>query len=80
VRNKLSAKKLNVYAVPFVNPLTVTGDEAADPVKHPGLDFAVYEVIAPPPTHDGAVNVTDADALAPVAVPIVGAFGTFSGL
>jgi hypothetical protein len=36
--------------------------------------------MAPPPTLEGAVNVTDTDVeLANVAVPIVGALGTFSG-
>jgi hypothetical protein len=35
--------------------------------------------MAEPPTLDGAVKVTDADALSPVAVPMVGALGLFSG-
>jgi hypothetical protein len=41
---------------------------------------ATYPVIAPPPTLEGAVNVTET-AVGPalVATPIVGAFGVFSG-
>jgi hypothetical protein len=47
------------------------------PVIPPGLDVAVYEVIAVPPLLAGAVNATVAvvDPVA-VAVPIVGAPGT----
>jgi hypothetical protein len=47
------------------------------PVNPPGLDVAVYEVIAVPPLLTGAVNATVAvvDPVA-VAVPIVGAPGT----
>jgi len=50
------------------------------PVMLPGEDMTVYPVIAPPPTLEGAVKVTDAEALPPVAVPIVGASGTFNPL
>jgi hypothetical protein len=72
---------INVYAVPFVRPLTVTGEDAPVPVIPLGLDTIVYPVIAPPPTSAGAVKVTDTVPLAPVAVavPIVGALGTFNG-
>ena len=49
------------------------------PVFPPGLDVAVYLVIAEPPLESGAVNATVAD-VAPVAVaaPIVGAPGRLS--
>jgi hypothetical protein len=67
--------------VPAVNPETVIGDDAAVPVILPGLEVAVYTVIAEPPSSVGAVNVTDADD-APdcVAVPMVGAPGTVLGI
>jgi hypothetical protein len=44
----------------------------------PGLDTAVYEVIAVPPLLAGAVNGTDATPVDTVkdAVPMVGAPGT----
>jgi hypothetical protein len=72
----LVAVTVNVYAVPPVKPLTVTGEEAAVPVRPPGLDVAVYPVIAALPIFDGAVKVTVADVDdAAVAVPIVGAPG-----
>ena len=45
------------------------------------LAVATYPVIADPPTLEGAVKVTDTDVgPALVAVPIVGALGTSSGL
>jgi hypothetical protein len=70
-----------VYAVPVVNPETVTGEDAPVPTRQPGVDIAEYEVIAPPPTHAGAVKATEAEVeLALVAVPIVGALGTFNPL
>jgi hypothetical protein len=41
---------------------------------------AVYPVITPPPTSEGAVKVVEIDVeLACEAVPIVGASGTFKG-
>jgi hypothetical protein len=49
------------------------------PVNPPGDDVTVYAVIAPPPILEGAVKVTVADAEPAVAVPIVGASGTFNG-
>jgi hypothetical protein len=71
----LVAVTVKVYAVPFVKPLTVIGEEAPVPVNPPGLEVTVYPVIALEPTKDGAVNVTEAEADPPVAVPIVGAPG-----
>jgi hypothetical protein len=61
--------------VPFVNPDTVIGEEPV-PVNEPGLDVAVKVVIGNLPSYEGAVYVTVALAFPPVAVPIVGAFGT----
>jgi hypothetical protein len=37
----LVAVTVNVYAVPFVKPDTVIGEDAEDPVIPPGLDVAV---------------------------------------
>jgi hypothetical protein len=67
---------LNVYAVPAVNPETVIGDVAEVPVTEPGVLVAVKVVAAPPVA--AAVNVTVADSVPAVAVPIVGASGTSS--
>jgi hypothetical protein len=76
----LVATTVAVYAVPFVRPLIVTGEDAPVPEAPPGEAIAVYEVIAPPPTLDGAVKATEIEALPVVAVPIVGASGTFNPL
>jgi len=37
----LVAVTVNVYAVPFVRPVTMMGDALPDPVKLPGLDVTV---------------------------------------
>jgi hypothetical protein len=72
---------LNVYELATVNPVTVRGEDAPEANLAPQLEKTVYEEIAPPPTQDGAVKVTDAQAPVPaVAVPIVGALATFNGL
>ena len=76
----LLALTVNVYAVQVVKQLTVIGDVVPVPVLNPGLDTAVYEVIAPPPTQLGAVKATQAFWFPAVADPIVGAFATFSEL
>lgn len=55
----LVARTLNVYDVPFVSPETVTGEDAPVPVMQPGVEMAVYEVIAALPVQDGAVNATE---------------------
>lgn len=52
------------------------GDELPEAVMPPGLDVAVYDVIAEPPSLAGAVNATEAVVPEMVAVPIVGAPGT----
>jgi hypothetical protein len=49
-----------VYAVPLVKPVTVRGEDAPLAVKLPGLDVAVYDVMAEPPVFAGAVKVMDA--------------------
>jgi len=69
------AVTVNVYAVSFVRPVTVIGDDAPDAVMLPGDDVTVYDVIADPPVAP-AVKGTDACAFPDVAVPIVGACGT----
>ena len=38
----------------------MTGEDAAVPINAPGVEMAEYEVIAEPPTLDGAVNATEA--------------------
>lgn len=47
-----------MYAVPFVSPVTVIGDEPPVAVNPPVLDVTVYNVIADPPLLEGALNVT----------------------
>jgi hypothetical protein len=75
------AATVNVYAVPLVKPLTVTGEDEPVPVMPPGDEVTVYPVMAPPPVLAGAVKVTDTAPLpAAVAVPIVGASGIFNPL
>lgn len=73
----LVAATAKVYEVQFVSPDTVTGEEAAVPVMHPGVDVAMYPVMALLPVHDGAekVTLTAPPAVVSVAVPIVGAPG-----
>ena len=65
--------------MPFVSPVTVIGLEAPVAVMPPGLEVAVYDVIALPPSETGAVKLISACALPAVAVPIVGAPGTVAG-
>ena len=74
------ATTVNVYAVPFVRPVTVNGLPAPDDVSPPGFDATVYPVMGLPPLMLGGVNETLACALLAVAVPIVGAFGTVAGV
>jgi hypothetical protein len=71
---------VKVYAVPLESPVTTIGEDEPVPVMLLGLDVTVKPVIAVPPVSAGAVNVTDACALPPVAVPIVGASGTVTPL
>ena len=64
-----------VYAVPFVSPETVIGLADPTPVTAPGLQVAVYVVIADPPVASGGVKLTAADPPPAVAVPTAGAAG-----
>ncbi len=75
------AVDVKVYAVPDVRPETVTGLVPV-PVKDPGEDVTVYEVIACPPVALLLIG-TDADTVDPYAAsatldtePTVGAWGT----
>ena len=63
---------INVYAVPFVSPETVTGEDPV-PVKDPGEDVTVYVVDAPPVAP--AVNVITAFVLPATAITDVGVCG-----
>jgi len=66
---------LNVYDVPFVNPVTVQLPEDAltVQVKEPGVDVTRYEAGVPP---EPAATVTTADATPPTAVGAGGVPGT----
>ena len=61
--------------MPFVRPVTAMGLEAPDTLMLPGLQVAVYPVMADPPFAPGAEKATDAEPLPGVAAPIVGAAG-----
>jgi hypothetical protein len=69
------ATTVNVYAVPFVNPSTVRGEEAPLAVNPPVDDVTVYPVIDVPPVFVGGTKDTTACALPATAVASVGAFG-----
>lgn len=65
----------------LVKPLTV--HDVAPVVVHwkpPGDEVTVYPVIAVPPLSVGAVQLIDADASPPVAITLVGAPGTVTGI
>jgi len=76
------ATAVNVYDVPFVKPVTVTG-EVPVAVILPGLDVTVYEVIDFPPVafEDIATEIAPPDT-PPIFVTevIVGACGTEVGV
>ena len=67
------AVTVNVYAVSFVRPVTVIGDDAPEAVMLPGEEVTVYDVTG---TFVGAVNVIVACVSPAVADTDVGAFGT----
>ena len=69
------AVTVNVYAVPFVSPVTTNGDDAPDAVRLPGEDVTVNPVMAEPPVAP-AVNAIDACKFPFVTESIVGAAGT----
>src|SRR5512134_561041 len=75
------ARTVNVYAVPFVRPVTV--HDVAPPVEHvapPGLAVAVYDVITLPPLDAGADQLRATWPLPGVALVSVGAPGTVLGV
>jgi hypothetical protein len=67
---------VNVYSVPFVSPATAHG-ELVQLVEWmlPGLEVAVYPVIASPPFDAGAEKLTVADELPGDATTLVGGPG-----
>lgn len=75
LRTAFVAWTVNVYAVPFVSPVTTIGLPAPDAVKAPGVDVTVYEVIGLPPLDAGGLKLTVAWPLPAVAVAAVGAPG-----
>jgi hypothetical protein len=83
----LVAVTVNVYAVPFVRPVNTQFVELPDrAVEHEagvatdGLEVTVNPLGAEPPLFDGAVQLTVAEALAPVTAPMVGALVTVDGV
>ena len=72
----LVAVTVNVYVVPLVRPVKVTGEAPPVAVTPPGLAVTVYPVIALPPVKAGGVNATVACAFSAFAVPMVGVPGT----
>ncbi len=58
VPTEFVAVTVNVYACPFVSPVTVIGDEPPSAVNPPVFDVTVYRIIPDPPFEDGAVNET----------------------
>ena len=80
------ALTVNVYAVPFVSPVTVALVAGGDPVTVVGVcavdpiyGVIVYEVIVLPPLL-GAVQLTVACAFPAVALAFVGVPGTVTGV
>lgn len=69
------AVAVNVYAVPFVRPVTTKGDDAPVVVRFPGEDVTVNSVIDEPPVAP-AVNAIDTCEIPFVTESIVGASGT----
>ena len=80
VPKELDAVTVKVYVVPFTRPVTVIGDDPPVAVKPPTFEETVYVVIERPPVFPGGVNVMVASPLPRVAVPIVGASGTLTGV
>ena len=76
----LVATTVNVYAVPFDNPVTLMGELAPVTEIFPGLEVTVYPVIALPPVVPGAKNETLADDTPAVATTPVGEPGTVAGV
>jgi hypothetical protein len=66
------AVTVNVYEVPFVNPVTVSGLADPNAISPPGDAVTVYVLIARPPSEDGGLKLT-------VACPFPGAAVTSRG-
>jgi hypothetical protein len=64
----------------LVNPFTVQGLVELVQVNPPGVEVAVYPVIALPPLDPGAVQLTCEEALPTAALTLVGAPGTVRGV
>jgi hypothetical protein len=69
------AVTVNVYAVPFVKPVTVIGLDVPVAIMLPGFDVTVKPVISLPPSFAGGVNDTVAWVLPAVATTAVGTPG-----
>ena len=78
VATELVAMTVKVYAVPLVRPVTVIGEEEPVAVRPPGEEVTVYPVIADPPVFVGAVKLTVALPLLPLAEIPVGAPGAIA--
>ena len=78
----LVATTTNVYAVPFVRPVTVAVRVVPPTVTvaPPGLAVTRYSVVSIPPVEDGAAQLTIACALPAIAVTLVDAPGTVAGV
>jgi hypothetical protein len=76
------ATTVNVYEVPFVKPVTVAEVTVpvAMPVRPPGEEVTVYELMVEPPLEPGAFQLTAAWPLPGVAETPVGARGGPSGV
>ena len=74
------AVTVNVYAVPFVSPVTTNGEAPPETVAPPGDAVTAYEVIAEPPLLTGATNPTVTSPLPRVPTTNVGAPGTVAGV
>jgi hypothetical protein len=73
------ALTVNVYAVSFVRPVILIGEDVPVAVV-PSLAVTTYPVIDDPPLLVGGVNEIDALASSADATTLVGALGTVDGL
>ena len=69
------ATTVNVYAVPFARPVHAAVSPVTTHDPPAGDAVTAYDVIAAPPSSDGAVHETEAEALPGTAVTAVGADG-----
>jgi hypothetical protein len=70
---------VNVYAVSFVRPVILIGEDVPEAVV-PSLAVTTYPVIGEPPSVAGAVNEIEALASPAEATTLVGALGTVEGV